>query len=452
MKRLWRQAVSAVLCLVFLAGIIPAMTVDAGAISRADATAALPYSGDRAGIAMSAEQARAYASAVEKLRSEERSGYMQSFVSLFDGGSGIPILWYACASEGVFMEPDVFVHGGKHLGVIRHALYEWDGTKAVESAQTRENGSNLMSIDVWPEGIEIRLRNGNSDEDGGGSFYYDQVFPYSSGRISTSSNGGGSHSGSNPHDCEDIGSGDGTWAESAKAVMALRAYAEAVDVQTPAGTKVTLNLNGGTGPAEVWADENGSVPVPKTPVLAGYSFGGWYTDTAMENPWNFNDTTDSEMTLHARWIPVSSSAKTAHKSDQLVYVNTWSMKLQGYALPADSNGGDVTYVKLRDVAAVLNGTSAQFNVEWKNGVSYVSSGTPYIRSGTELQEISGASGAYQWNSFPVLFDGVMLPLEGIIITDSAGGGHTMFKLRDLGAALNFKVDWDADQGIIISTE
>ena len=42
------------------------------------------------------------------------------------------------------------------------------------------------------------------------------------------------------------------------------------------------------------------------------------------------------------------------------------------------------YVKLRDVASVLNGTSAQFNVTWDGGVNLVP-GEAYIPNGSEMQ-------------------------------------------------------------------
>ena len=37
---------------------------------------------------------------------------------------------------------------------------------------------------------------------------------------------------------------------------------------------------------------------------------------------------------------------------------------QTYALPG-ANGGETNYVRLRDIASVLNGTNAQFAVDWE---------------------------------------------------------------------------------------
>jgi len=158
------------------------------------------------------------------------------------------------------------------------------------------------------------------------------------------------------------------------------------------------------------------------------------------------------LVLYAKWVPVSSTAATTTQSGQKISLNGKAVNVQGYTLKAD-NGGDVTYVKLRDIAALLDGTSARFNVDWRNGAIYVDTGKKYTtRNGTELKAISGTDGSYEWNTAPVLFDGTTKALEGIVITDGQGGGHTFFKLRDLGSAIGFNVGWSAEKGIYLETE
>lgn len=214
---------------------------------------------------------------------------------------------------------------------------------------------------------------------------------------------------------------------------------------------VRLTLNGGTGVGTLWTNADGTITVPTNPSRPGYTFGGWYTNVALTNPWNFNDKVTNTMTLYAKWIPVSSTATTTGKSSQSISLNGESVAVDAYTLKTD-NGGDVTYVKLRDVAALLNGTSAQFDVDWRNNTIYVETNTPYIhQAGTELQPIQGTDGTYRWNQAPILFDGKTAPLEGIVITDGNGGGHTFFKLRDLADAIGFTVNWSAERGIYIET-
>lgn len=56
---------------------------------------------------------------------------------------------------------------------------------------------------------------------------------------------------------------------------------------------------------------------------------------------------------------------------------------------------------------------------------------------------------YVPNSAAVVVDGADAGLEAISIYDTAGNGYTYFKLRDLGDALGFGVDWDQTAGVIV---
>ena len=50
--------------------------------------------------------------------------------------------------------------------------------------------------------------------------------------------------------------------------------------------------------------------------------------------------------------------------------------------------------------------------------------------------------------------GLIGGLKGLspqVLTDDSGDGYTYYKLRDLGAALGFTVDWSAEQGVFIQT-
>ena len=76
---------------------------------------------------------------------------------------------------------------------------------------------------------------------------------------------------------------------------------------------------------------------------------------------------------------------TAYASTQMVLVYGAAVEFQAYAL-RDENGFNTNYVKLRDVAFVLNGTPAQFAVGWKSETGWVSvtTGTAYTPDGSEL--------------------------------------------------------------------
>lgn len=139
-------------------------------------------------------------------------------------------------------------------------------------------------------------------------------------------------------------------------------------------------------------------------------------------------------------------------SSKTIFLDGKTVTLDAYTV-TDSQGGDTTYVKLRDIAALLNGTGSQFNVDWQNQSIYMASNSSYTtQNGTELKAISGTNGNSRTSTAPVLLDGAAKPLTGIVLTDSLGGGHTFFKLRDLGDALGFTVGWSAEQGIYIETK
>lgn len=240
------------------------------------------------------------------------------------------------------------------------------------------------------------------------------------------------------------------WSFDQKVEQSMTLYAKWTAV---APDMVTVTLKTGDSDKTVETVKGEPMKVPTNPTKEGHTFSGWYTDEALTTAWNFDRNVDRSMTLYAKWTPVSSSATQTGKSSQTITVDGKKVELDAYTLKADSNGGDVTYVKLRDVAAVLNGTQAQFDVQWLNGAIYVAAQTPYVsQNGTELKSIATKDNSFQWNTNPILFSGVIQPLEGIILIDKNEGGHTFFKLRDLGAAIGFKVDWSAEQGIFIETK
>ena len=143
---------------------------------------------------------------------------------------------------------------------------------------------------------------------------------------------------------------------------------------------------------------------------------------------------------------------TAYASTQAVEVDGKKIEFQMYALK-DASGNGTNYVKLRDVAHVLNGTGAQFSVGYDNASKSiaVTTGAAYADTGTEMTTPYSGDRAYQTGSGAVLVNGAPASLDAIVLTDDAGGGYTYFKLRDLGSALGFTVDWTSDRGVIVET-
>lgn len=116
------------------------------------------------------------------------------------------------------------------------------------------------------------------------------------------------------------------------------------------------------------------------------------------------------------------------------------------------NIGGSNYFKLRDLAYVLNGTASQFEVGFDAATSTVSitTGAAYTSNGTEL--ITGAD-----NASTAQASRQTIQIDGVGRSDLTAyniGGSNFFKLRDLGDALGFEVDFDSatNTAIVRSTQ
>ena len=75
------------------------------------------------------------------------------------------------------------------------------------------------------------------------------------------------------------------------------------------GLCYTVSFDGQGGPqaAGQRIPADGLVTAPTAPTRSGYTFGGWYREAACTTAWNFDsDTVTANLTLYAKWIPVSS--------------------------------------------------------------------------------------------------------------------------------------------------
>ena len=144
---------------------------------------------------------------------------------------------------------------------------------------------------------------------------------------------------------------------------------------------------------------------------------------------------------------------TAYASTQMVLVDGAAVEFQAYALK-DEAGNDTNYVKLRDVAFVLNGTDAQFEVDWESeaGLVSVTTGTAYTPDGSELSTPFEGNRPYTPVAGTTLVDQQAAHLDAFFLFDDQGGGYTYYKLRDLGKALGFNVDWSAEKGVFVETD
>ena len=111
--------------------------------------------------------------------------------------------------------------------------------------------------------------------------------------------------------------------------------------------------------------------------------------------------------------------------------------------------GDSNYFKIRDVAALLNGTEKQFAVGYdgsKNAVT-ATTGQGYDKQSGDLAgAATGGSQTADPSNDAIYVNGEKITAEVYKIN-----GSNYFKLRDLGKALNFYVGWSVDRGMYIET-
>ncbi len=66
---------------------------------------------------------------------------------------------------------------------------------------------------------------------------------------------------------------------------------------------VTFETNGGSPLEDVLVYVGERIPEPTSPVRAGYTLEGWYSDIFLQNRWDFkNDIAQGNITLYAKWV------------------------------------------------------------------------------------------------------------------------------------------------------
>lgn len=123
-----------------------------------------------------------------------------------------------------------------------------------------------------------------------------------------------------------------------------------------------------------------------------------------------------------------------------VFVNGAKVQFEAYTID------NRTYFKLRDLAMALNGSEKQFEVSWdgsRNAINLITA-KAYTVSGGELTSSANTSNKNATlSTAKVYINGTEATLTAYVID-----GRTYFKLRDLGAAINFGVAWDGSANAI----
>lgn len=112
--------------------------------------------------------------------------------------------------------------------------------------------------------------------------------------------------------------------------------------------------------------------------------------------------------------------------------------LSGYEI-ADNN-----YFKLRDLAYALCQTSSRFSVDFDGKTIALGTGKEYVPVGGEMTIREGTAADAKYKQEVILVNQQPVSVTGYEID-----GYNYFKLRDMGEALQFDVDFDADSRTVM---
>ena len=135
--------------------------------------------------------------------------------------------------------------------------------------------------------------------------------------------------------------------------------------------------------------------------------------------------------------------KTANPSNDKLTVNG------AEATPTVYNIDNSNYFKIRDVAALLNGTEKQFSVGYDGEKQSVTAttGQGYDKLPTDLAGAPAGAGEAKASGDAIYVNGAKITPEVYNIN-----GNNYFKLRDLGQALDFYIGWSLERGVYIETD
>lgn len=138
---------------------------------------------------------------------------------------------------------------------------------------------------------------------------------------------------------------------------------------------VTFNNNGyGATPNRQYIASGSTATDPGTLTAEGQTFGGWYTDSACTNKYNFSTAVTGNITLYAKWSAISTEDITVYFDNSVtqwenVYVFYWNKESltdiydsSGKALKG--NGTEVKYKTISNVTSQLLSVAVPYNTTY----------------------------------------------------------------------------------------
>ena len=141
----------------------------------------------------------------------------------------------------------------------------------------------------------------------------------------------------------------------------------------PASYTVTFVTNGGNTVASQTVSSGGKATAPTTPTKDGYTFVGWYSDSGLENAYDFNTVVTGDITLYAKWEEVQIvSYSVTNNLTNVVTSNIISTVNEGesYSATLSANSG----YELNSVAVSMGGIDIT-STTYSNGLVSISSVT-----------------------------------------------------------------------------
>ena len=215
-----------------------------------------------------------------------------------------------------------------------------------------------------------------------------------------------------------------------KEIVTALTYTDAIDDDT--GNHI-CTLNG----ESVTYHELSAAQVAFTKGMTWEHYSFW------ESPYNVPEVRSARASLQDTITSLRKLTNpTAHVSRHKVTLNGAKADLAAYTI----NGSN--YFKLRDLAKALDGLNTNFEVKWNAAQQRIdlTSKTAYTAVGGEQAALPAGNKAASLTNASVYLDGKPLNLTAYSI-----GGNNYFKLRDLGDALGFSVDWNANTMTMILT-
>lgn len=130
----------------------------------------------------------------------------------------------------------------------------------------------------------------------------------------------------------------------------------------------------------------------------------------------------------------SAAAADAKPTPHSVYVDGTKVNCAAYEIAGNN------YFKLRDIAAMVNGTGKQFEVTWNEAAKRIdlSSNKPYTTVGGEMGAVSAGTKNAKNSTATVYKDGSKATYAGYNINE-----NNYYKLRDVAKAFDIGIEWDA---------